>query len=93
MATIDCNQPYPKPERYWELVNKTLVDVFEVDPPIANDTVAKLAKEIVKRPSEEQLHFYHSEPLDVAADITGRHPDDSQVRAYQNLVSDFGWKS
>lgn len=40
---------------------------------------------------KEQLLFYHAEPLDVAADLVGRSPNEHEVKAYRQLADQFGW--
>ncbi len=87
MPAVELNDRYPKMDAYWELVKKTLCDVFHAESGDA-DT---LRRELSDRPAEEQLLFYHAEPLDVAADLADQRPDDTQVKAYRQLADQVGW--
>lgn len=87
MPTVEWNDRYPQMDEYWELVKKTLRDVFQTDSAI----VDTLRGEVGGRPAEEQLLFYHAEPLDVAADLADQRPDDGQVTAYRQLAEQVGW--
>jgi len=88
MASVEKNSSYPEVDRYWNLVKETLEHVFQKSAGVAD----VLRKEIDKRPAEEQLLFYHAEPLDVAADLARKHPNTSEVQAYLSLASKAGWK-
>jgi hypothetical protein len=72
-------------DRYWELVKDTLEKVFHEPSTKAADDIRQ---DVVQSPHEEQLIFYHAEPLDVAADIVGKVPEVHQVIQYQKLVKD-----
>jgi len=87
MPIIDNIRDYPDADRYWDLVKKTLDEVFHESPEPAH----RLSKEVSTWPSEEQLLFYHGEPLDIAADLAGRPPSDDEVKAYRNLSDQVGW--
>ncbi len=87
MPVIELHDRYPKVDAYWELVKKTLSDVFQADIGV----VDALRKELNDLPAEEQLLFYHAEPLDVAADLADQRPDDGQVKAYRQLAERVGW--
>lgn len=88
MSIIESNHPYPEIDRYWDMVKRTLEEVFQKSPSPA-DT---LREDINKRPAEEQLQFYHAEPLDVAADLAGERPTDDKVKAYRNLADLCDWR-
>jgi hypothetical protein len=84
MPTIDINDVYPNVDEYWELVKRTLEEVFQKPGSLADP----LKSQISNRPAEEQLLFYHAEPLDVAADIAGRRPiTPHEVQHYRDLAN------
>jgi hypothetical protein len=87
MPAVELNDRYPKMDEYWELVKKTLSHVFQAD----SDLADILRGELSGRPAEEQLLFYHAEPLDVAADLADQRPDHGQVKAYRQLADQVGW--
>lgn len=87
MPAVELNDRYPQMDEYWELVKKTLRDVFQAD----SDVADTLRGELDNRPAEEQLLFYHAEPLDVASDLADQRPDDEQVKAYRQLADQVGW--
>lgn len=92
MATIERDKPYPKPDEYWSMVEKTLVDVFQVSRFEAADLTGNLRKRLNDCLPDEQLGFYHAEPLDVAADLISKQPDVPQNAAYKSLAIKVGWK-
>jgi hypothetical protein len=87
--------PQSAQDRYWDHVERTLTDVFEVDPHEAERKVRDMRDRIKKeaerearvkreRTKEEPMPgietiFYHATPLDVAADLAG-HPRDYIVQ-------------
>jgi hypothetical protein len=78
------NDPYPDVDEYWELVKRTLEEVFQAPQYLADS----LKGRIEQLPADEQLLFYHAEPLDVAGDIAGVpliNPD--RVRQYRALAN------
>ncbi len=87
MPAVELKDRYPKMDEYWELVKKTLSDVFQAD----SDVADTLRGELSGRLAEEHLLFYHAEPLDVAADLADQRPDDGQVKAYRQLADQVGW--
>ena len=87
MPTIDSAHPYPLPEKYWDLVQRTLDEVFQQSAKPAEH----LRWDISNRPAEEQLLFSHAEPLDVAADLARRRPSDVEIKAYRQLADQVGW--
>jgi hypothetical protein len=95
MPTIDSDYDYPQATQYWDLVKKTLKQVFSLPDPILQDALRGaevLEQEVSKSLAQEQLLFYHAEPLDVAADLAGRPPVGEQIiRKYNNLAADIGW--
>ncbi len=86
MPTIDINYSYPNADEYWELVRRTLNYLFQTDPSIAD----QLESQIRRCPAEEQLLFYHAEPLDVAADLAGMLITPNHVQNYRALANRFG---
>ena len=86
---INTIRDYPSDQipKYWELVEKTLVEVFKRKP----DPACQLGNKIRSASDEEQLYFYHKQPLDVAADLVGTRPTPSQVDAYLDLARRLGW--
>ena len=79
---------YPVVDKYWRLVKRTLGEVFKEK----TDSVDALRTEVSQRPADEQLQFYHAEPLDIAADLAGRRPDENQVKEYRSLADQFDWR-
>ena len=88
MPFIDNVNQYPVVDQYWGLVQRTLCEVFKDN----THSVDTLRKEVRCRPADEQLQFYHAEPLDIAADLAGKRPDTSQVTEYRKLADHYGWK-
>ena len=81
MAPVkDNNIPLPHSyvEEYWTLVRKALKDVFS-KPPSEADT---LQQTIENLPVVQQDFFYNEEPFNVAADLAGENPTDSQIKTY-----------
>ena len=91
MAMIDRHNIYPNPDEYWNIVRKTLEDVFRRKPTDIDALVDKFQRLLGKHGPEEQLLFYHAEPLDVAADLAGRRPSDVEIKAYRQLADQVGW--
>lgn len=87
MSAIDNIREYHDADRYWDLVKRTLDTIFQESPESAH----RLSKEVSTWPNEEQLLFYHGEPLDVAADLAGRPPSDDEVKEYRHLADQVGW--
>jgi len=57
-------------EAYWARVGETLRRVFDVSSGDADDSVRRLRERLVNDGSAEtQLHFYHLDPFQVAADL------------------------
>ncbi len=88
MSLIDNVNQYPVVDKYWGLVQRTLCEVFKGKP----DSAEALRKEVNQRPADEQLQFYHAEPLDIAADLVGKRPDENQVKQYRSLADQCGWR-
>jgi hypothetical protein len=55
-------------ERYWGRVQRTLTDVFDMTNTLAKDAVADLRQRLGGL-SGTEVHFYHADPFQVAADI------------------------
>jgi hypothetical protein len=98
MPTIDSTQLFPQVDRYWDLVNKTLEKML---PRIGSTSVDNLRKcvddlrrEVSQSSAEEQVIFYHAEPLDVAADLAGGEPPtNDDIGEYKRLAQQEGWWS
>lgn len=88
MSLTDNVTQYPVVDKYWNLVKRTLSEVFKEK----TNSVDILRKEVRRRPPDEQLLFYHSEPLDVAADLVGERPDGIQVKKYRRLADQCDWR-
>ena len=81
MAPVkDSNIPLPRSyvEQYWQLVRKSLENIFSKSPNEA-DT---LQQTIENLPTAQQDFFYNEEPLNVAADLVDENPTDSQIKVY-----------
>ena len=96
MTTLDSNQFFlflqgAHIDRYWEMVKSTFQEVLD-----RNDfePVDNLRRELRQCTEEEQILFYHAEPLDVAADLVGISPDQLegwQLDAYAKLLNRKAW--
>lgn len=81
MAPVkDSNTPLPRSyiEEYWALVRKSLENIFSKSP---NEADA-LQQTIENLPIAQQDFFYNEEPFNVAADLAGENPTDSQIKLY-----------
>jgi hypothetical protein len=87
MATSLQNTVYPRRDEYWRVVERTLDNVFNGNPTNAR----RLRQEIDTLSDDEQLIFYHAEPLDVAADLADVTPSSAQVQQYDALAQNLGW--
>jgi hypothetical protein len=99
MAIIDPNAiPIGVPvdeDRYWRLVKGALSglrkarqaqDIQTASPDELAAAADELRNDVSQRPRDEQILFYHAEPLDVAADIIGLDDvNQSDVIEYQNF--------
>ncbi|HXZ00633.1 MAG TPA: hypothetical protein VEI03_11575 [Stellaceae bacterium] len=54
--------------KYWNRVQKTLTDVFKISDREAAKAVGELQERLHKTEPDAQLHFYHADPFQVAAD-------------------------
>jgi hypothetical protein len=80
---------YPNPSKYWDMLLETLSSVFlRTD---AADLLAAIKNEIQKGSSQEQLVFFHKEPLDVAALVIGTNPSASLVTLYLAAAKQLHW--
>ena len=79
----ESSTPLPRSyvEQYWQLVRKSLENIFSKSPNEA-DT---LQQAIENLPTAQQDFFYNEEPLNVAADIADVEPTDDQVEMYLRL--------
>jgi len=57
-------------ERYWEIVKRTLREVFNAENLV--ERADALKKKIDVSEPSDQVIFYHAEPIDVASDLVGR---------------------
>ena len=87
MAVVDPKAPFVTTDAYWALVRETLRAVFDGDPRLADS----FRHEITTLPADEQLVGYHSEPLDVAADLAGKDVTSDTVTRYRALARKLGW--
>ena len=87
----DPNIPYPKSNEYWRVVEATMTQVFNVPARTAADCIKKLRFQFNDWPIDQQILFYHSDPLDVAADLAQKRPDPAQINDYRALASKFQW--
>lgn len=81
MAPVkDSNTPLPRSyvEQYWQLVRKSLENIFSKSP---NEADA-LQQTIENLPIAKQDFFYNTEPLHVAADLADAEPTDEQIGMY-----------
>ena len=92
MPIIERDKPYPTPDRYWDMVQATLEDVFGMTTFNATNSVNKLRTAITDCPKGEQLQFYHMEPLDIASDLVGKRPKSDEIRAYRAAAAKYNWK-
>ncbi len=83
MPIIDSSIPPIQIDEYWYVVRKTVEEVFN-----CKDTsgVDRLRTEILRSKADEQILFYHAEPLDVAADLSGKSPGEEEIKKYNQLV-------
>lgn len=84
MAPVkESNTPLPRSyvEQYWQLVRKSLENIFSKSPNEADS----LQQTIENLPTAQQDFFYNEEPFNVAADLAGENPTDSQIKVYLRL--------
>jgi len=77
--------------RFWRTVAETLGRVFANGPEQAVDFCRRLEtyrEQLARASAEEQLLVYHSEPLDVAADLAGAKITRNHIDAYLELVQE-----
>jgi hypothetical protein len=89
MPIISSIREYPDIdiEKFWKLVGETLYRVFKTP----YDRIERVRGWINERPDQEQLLFYHSEPLDVAADIARERPGRVEIDRYREIAKEHGW--
>jgi hypothetical protein len=81
-------------DAYWRRVVETLQHVFGMSRSDAEDKVRELWAKLKETGPDTQLHFYHSDPFEVAADLAGaaaRPITPEEKRRYielQNLPKD-----
>ena len=61
---------YPNPARYWGFLRMTLVEVFSFTATEADTLVGDLQSDLSTASADEQLFFFHYEPLEVALKVT-----------------------
>jgi hypothetical protein len=94
MAAVDPIQvveaAYRKMEaHFWYSVAETLDRVFANGTQQAAEFRRQLAiyrSQLSQASAEEQLLVYHSEPLDVAADLAGAKVTSEHISAYRSLI-------
>ena len=64
---------YPEEIRrqYWDLVERSMTEVFGTSPQCAAQRVGDYRELINVAPPAEQILVYHQEPINVAADLAG----------------------
>ena len=74
-------------EKYWEVVQKTLVQIFGTDTVLAEKLVGDFRRDMVTWPEGEQLFLYNDEALSIAEALAGRPitQDPDILDAYQRL--------
>ncbi len=68
-------------DTYWKLVRRTLEDIFYKHGTDADG----LEQWLTGRNPDEQILFYHSEPLSIAAEIADEVPTQNQFNLYKKL--------
>jgi hypothetical protein len=84
------NGEYLDPSAYWDLVQETLLDVFNTQPDELTE-FWNLRNRVDNSELEERKIFYHAEPLDVAADLAERSPTSEQVERYLTIARSRNW--
>lgn len=85
MPIVNQDDSYPNADAYWDLVRKTLKEVFNQQ----EDSKVDQLKEKINDPNlptNERQIFYHAEPLDIAADIADCQPTSEQVNQYLSIL-------
>jgi len=90
MATLDPRNPsdgYRKAgeDRYWKTAREVLKDVFNADP----NLVDQYRRDLMEASPEEQAIVYHSEALDVAADLANIPVTREHVDIYRKMIYDL----
>lgn len=67
---------------FWAVVEATLSEIFHEDSALAQ----RLEDELADASESERSLFFHAEPLDVAADLSGVTPTESQFLQYRYLL-------
>jgi hypothetical protein len=81
-------------DRFWTLVERAYREVLEGTD---DEAVSGLRSDIAERPAEEQVLFYHEEPLNVALDLVEREdqrrgiePTPDQIKDYLAIARELG---
>lgn len=87
MAVKNPNIPLPKShvDAYWELVRKSLTEIFLH----TTEEAEALQREIAALPYARQDIFYNGEALDVAAGLAEVRPTNCQIVQYDRLRSEI----
>jgi hypothetical protein len=93
VAVVDPNQVVDvafrtMEERFWHRVAETLDRIFANGRGQAAEYRRRLGayrEQVAHAPAEEQLLVYHSEPLDIAADLAGARVTPGHIAAYHKL--------
>jgi hypothetical protein len=107
MAILDpsrSNLNFIDTKKYWHIVRLTLTEVFKKslsgeEALLANELQkiftpaagASETREINNISIEEQILFYHTEPLYVAADLARKIPNTEQIKHYLRIAAQNSW--
>ena len=81
-------------DRFWFLVERAYLEVLNGT---KREAISKLRNNIAERPAEEQVLFYHEEPLNVALDLVESEdrrraiePEPDQIEHYLSIARALG---
>lgn len=81
LKTIKRDPSQIDSDKYWDLVRRTLGDIFQKSP----GDVKSLENRVRSSPPDEQVLFYHLEPLSTAAELAGTNPTQEEIERYKIL--------
>ena len=84
-----ASSPYPDAKVYFAVLEETLATVYRRDDAVA--LVQGVAAEMSRTSDRERLLFFHSEPIAIAEDLTGRPPTAEMYETYADILKGFGW--
>jgi hypothetical protein len=70
----------------------TLTELFSFSATEADALVRDLQSDTALASADEQLFFFHYEPLEVALKVTSSTPNPVMLGKYEKLVPQLGWK-